>query len=119
MSNTCEPIISRKFIRVDGTEFDVLLGNGNVFDLRDLETWYGEHIISGATCTTANLLLFLREWGVYNSSGSSVYIKTTNTVIPDSDTSIGDIPLGDSLIIKYNAIKNKTVHLHHPVVKQN
>lgn len=104
MNNNCNPVISRKFIRIDGTEFDILLGDGGVFDLRDLETYYGEHYIAGTECTTANLLNFLHTWGVYNSSGSSVYIKTINTVIPSSDTLIGNIPLGDALIIKYHTI---------------
>ena len=112
MNNNCNPVISRKFIRIDGTEFDILLGDGGVFDLRDLETYYGEHLIAGTECTTANLLNFLHTWGVYNSSGSSVYIKTINTVIPSSDTLIGNIPLGDALIIKYHTIDKTMLWLY-------
>lgn len=112
MNNNCNPVISRKFIRIDGTEFDILLGDGGVFDLRDLETYYGEHYIAGTECTTANLLNFLHTWGVYNSSESSVYIKTINTVIPSSDTLIGNIPLGDALIIKYHTIDKTMLWLY-------
>ena len=61
MSINCKPIVSRKFIKVDGTRYDVLLGDGTVKDLRDLETFHGEHIMSGETCTTINLLNFLES----------------------------------------------------------
>jgi hypothetical protein len=60
-TSNCKPIVSRKFIKIGGTQFDVLLGDGTVKDLRDLETFHGEHIMSGVSCTTANLLNFLES----------------------------------------------------------
>ena len=74
----CKPIVSRKFIKIGGTQFEVLLADGSVKDLRDLETFHGEHIMSGTECTTSNLLSFLESWGSFDNTGSSVYIKTTN-----------------------------------------
>jgi len=57
----CKPIVSRKFIKIGGTQFEVLLADGSVKDLRDLETFHGEHIMSGETCSTINLLNFLES----------------------------------------------------------
>ena len=112
MSINCKPIVSRKFIKVDGTRYDVLLGDGTVKDLRDLETFHGEHIMSGETCTTINLLNFLESWGAFENTGSSIYIKETNTVIPDIDTGIGDIPLRKALIITYHVDGQTLIWLH-------
>lgn len=108
----CKPIVSRKFIKIGGTQFEVLLADGSVKDLRDLETFHGEHIMSGTECTTSNLLSFLESWGAFDNTGSSVYIKTTNTVIPDSDTGIGDIPLTESLIITYRVGEQILIWVH-------
>ena len=112
MSSNCKPIVSRKFIKVDGTRYDVLLGDGTVKDLRDLETFHGEHIMSGETCSTINLLNFLESWGAFENTGSSIYIKETNTVIPDIDTGIGDIPLRKALIITYHVDGQTLIWLH-------
>ncbi len=112
MSSNCKPIVSRKFIKIDGTRYDVLLGDGTVKDLRDLETFHGEHIMSGETCTTINLLNFLESWGAFENTGSSIYIKETNTVIPDIDTGIGDIPLRKALIITYHVDGQTLIWLH-------
>ena len=108
----CKPIVSRKFIKIGGTQFEVLLADGSVKDLRDLETFHGEHIMSGTECTTSNLLNFLESWGAFDNTGSSVYIKTTNTVIPDNDTGIGDIPLTESLIITYRVGEQILIWVH-------
>ena len=108
----CKPIVSRKFIKIGGTQFEVLLADGSVKDLRDLETFHGEHIMSGVSCTTTNLLNFLESWGAFDNTGSSVYIKTTNTVIPDSDTGIGDIPLNEALIITYRVGEQTLMWVH-------
>lgn len=97
----CKPIISRKFIKTGGTEFDVLMGDGSVKDIRDLETFHGEHKITGTTIPTIRLISFLESWGSFTNTGSSVYIKMTDTIIPNSETAIGDIPLGKALIITY------------------
>ena len=97
----CKPIISRKFIKTGGTEFDVLMGDGSVKDIRDLETFHGEHKITGTTIPTSRLISFLESWGSFTNTGSSVYIKMTDTIIPNSETAIGDIPLGKALIITY------------------
>jgi len=57
----CKPIVSRKFIKIGATEVDVLLGDGSTFDLRNVDTFYGEHIVVGAEISTATFLNFLES----------------------------------------------------------